>query len=701
MPRISRPTASSDSLRQAFSEGNLERAWRWTRTNPDAQFKDYFRDIYTAYEVAAKKNLGLLRDALTSDTYQPRPACKLFLPKKSGILRPYSLICVEDQIVYQALVNIIAERLPKSAQRRYLVEVFGHLYAGKRSHLFYRKWQRSYRQFSDAIREAHSSGFVYGASFDLTAFYDSIDHVRLGNLLLSMRFDPEFIGFLVNCLRAWTPMNHAEREHHGHGIPQGPQPSGLLAEAVLGRLDAERHVSDDVRYLRYVDDIRLFGRSEHDLRHLLVELDLRSKRLGLYPQSSKINIHRITDIGAEVKSVSRPPELGIRPVHPDQSAIRKRIRELSPRYQVLERNQTRFKWVLAQAAPSKRVSQRLLRILKSRPDLYLSISRYFQRYERLDTDTALRVLNHTREEDLYAAPCAALLRAALGRIPAPLIREYVAYARREYWKKDKLPDRVELRTAAAAWLLSQREMTYQETRGALVLSGEWWMRKELLKFVDVNHVGGPSSAALLNAMLRDRVPDVSLVAAHALAQHGLAVETPRQGTNRLAELALQQLGMVGRVTSRYCGIDAALTDILGRRPLSRSWRTMLGENYRRAVTAVARAKAYLRTDPTAFVMIMDTFHDLLLDQLFQHDGTLGGYQLGNIGGVLNPTSRLAQRYPALYRAADDLHNKRRESELSHPYLKGTSMPTRRLDFRDLTKLKPVLLAGYAELDANW
>jgi hypothetical protein len=194
---------------------------------------------------------------------------------------------------------------------------------------------------------------------------------------------------------------------------------------------------------------------------------------------------------------------------------------------------------------------------------------------------------------------------------------------------------------------------------------------------------------------------VSLIAAHAVAQYGFAVETPRQGVNRLAELALQQLGMIGRVTSRYCGIDAALTEILGRQPLSRSWRTVLGGNYWRAVTAVARARAYLRTDPTAFVMIMDTFHDLLLELLFQHDGTLGGYQPGNIGGVLKPTSRLAQNYPALYGAAHDLHSKRRESELSHPYLRGTSVPTRRLDFRDLTKLKPVLLAGYAELDAKW
>jgi hypothetical protein len=80
---------------------NLQRAWRWVRRNPDAQFKAYFRELYTLYAIADDALLADLQDRLRRRVYQPKPACKLFLPKPSGILRPYTLLTVEDQIAYQ------------------------------------------------------------------------------------------------------------------------------------------------------------------------------------------------------------------------------------------------------------------------------------------------------------------------------------------------------------------------------------------------------------------------------------------------------------------------------------------------------------------------------------------------------------------------------------------------------------------------
>jgi hypothetical protein len=140
------------NIRLAFKADNLERAWAWTKTNSEAMFKNYFRHIYRGYSISATENLADLRRRLTQGTYKPSHAMKLYLPKQSGILRPYSRLCVEDQIVYQAMVNIVAEKLRPRVIRRYYKSVFGHLYAGKRSLFFYRKWQTGYRKFSDALR---------------------------------------------------------------------------------------------------------------------------------------------------------------------------------------------------------------------------------------------------------------------------------------------------------------------------------------------------------------------------------------------------------------------------------------------------------------------------------------------------------------------------------------------------------------------
>ena len=57
-------------------------------------------------------------------------------------------------------------------------------------------------------------------------------------------------------------------------------PLGSWPEVVLKYFD-EAEKPKDVRYFRYVDDIRLFVRTEQALRHELVKLDVRSKEIGL------------------------------------------------------------------------------------------------------------------------------------------------------------------------------------------------------------------------------------------------------------------------------------------------------------------------------------------------------------------------------------------------------------------------------------
>ena len=64
---------------------------------------------------------------LREDTYEPSPAGNVYPPKKSGVLRAYTLLAIEDQITYQALANIVAERLAPKVRHRYRKQVFGHL----------------------------------------------------------------------------------------------------------------------------------------------------------------------------------------------------------------------------------------------------------------------------------------------------------------------------------------------------------------------------------------------------------------------------------------------------------------------------------------------------------------------------------------------------------------------------------------------
>jgi hypothetical protein len=125
------------------------------------------------------------------------------------------------------------------------------------------------------LRHNFANGFRYVATFDLTAFYDSIDHHVLKIFLLRSGIDVDTIGFLLTNLRHWTEATWSGGRgrliFHEHGIPQGPSTSGMLSEVVLQHLDAiGDRKSKDVRYLRYVDDIKIMARDEKSLRRKLI-----------------------------------------------------------------------------------------------------------------------------------------------------------------------------------------------------------------------------------------------------------------------------------------------------------------------------------------------------------------------------------------------------------------------------------------------
>jgi len=252
-------------LRRVFDLNNLRRAYRWLLSNPDPTYKGYFRDAYDAFALASETHLRWIRQEGLNDRYQVSHASKVLQPKPSGSLRSITLLTVQDQIVYQACVNLVADALKRRIGRRYETTIFAHLYGGKSSPFFYRRWQIGYRKFGNKIRKSHAAGFTHIADFDLASFYDSIDHSVLRHFLIDLKIDEDTISFLLDCLKVWTSTtwsNGPKNIYHGHGIPQGPMSSGMLSEAVLLHLDEAGEKGSNTVYIRYVDDVKILAKSE-------------------------------------------------------------------------------------------------------------------------------------------------------------------------------------------------------------------------------------------------------------------------------------------------------------------------------------------------------------------------------------------------------------------------------------------------------
>ncbi len=662
-------------LSRAWSIENLRLAWQRVRSNPDRNYKSHFRSAYSAYAIADEAQLAHLRDRLRRSIYRPGEACKLYLPKASGILRPYSLLCVEDQIVYQALANIVAEKLFPHARHLYLKEVFGHLYAGPASLWFYRKWSEGYKSFNRAAERAFASGYVWAASFDLTAFYDSIDHHVLRQMLAEIGVGRDLATFLTEMLTEWTATS--TRIYHNHGIPQGPLSSGLIAETVLRHFDHNHKTRFDARYLRYVDDIRLFAKREDDLRHCLVRLDRLSKDIGLFPQSSKIDIHKVVRIEDELKLISNPSEPAVANRVVDQSELRRRLAQLAPgRQGYAVQDPTKFKYLVAHATASSMVADRLWKVYESAPHYYPQLVKHLAKFETLPVRQAIRLIDAIEAQELYPAVRAELIRAGVGRFPREGLRKARTRIKALWKPKLQQPD---LSAAIWSWLQEQSHLTSAQQRYALTHAGPSWLLTTLHYETRWLDMGTAQRETLLNHSLRSSSADVALAAAWIVSFANTRVARPIRDIHPQAKILLKELGVVRRANPAVCGIRSAIHEMTGQ-DIAVNWRKLFAGNYKQAEAQIVMCKGYFKTNPTAWVNASDSFIDWLLVGLFAADSSLGTYQIGNVGGI-SSSARLRSKHPALLNLLNLVHGKRLESHLSHAVTKASQRPTRTIPFR--------------------
>ncbi len=480
---------------------------------------------------------------------------------------------------------------------------------------------------------------------------------------------------------------------HNHGIPQGPLPSGLVSEVVLSHFDSLKSRGVDFHYFRYVDDIRLFAKNERDLRRLLVKLDLLSKDIGLFPQSGKIRIHRVKNIEDELKSLSKPTESAIKRKRVDQMKLLKRIKELTPRFAIADA--TRFKYLLAHADPSSELTARLWRVLEMHPEVYTNVCNYLRRYPKLPHVPAERIVEVVRANTLYHSVQAEFIGVADGRLPPAWDDQLANYLRVQWSPSSMDPD---LLARVGTYLMRTGHLTARQVEHACSRARSWWTRATLIDNLDLIHVGTATRDRIVQKGLRDDARDVALAAGWTAFMGEVSLTGSQKYWNRSGSILLREVGLIKRA-SGYCGISMSFQKLDPKMPTV-SWKRLLSAHYTQAERQAVDIVALSQTNITAFVNALDVFNDILLDALFKADGTIGSYTLGEIGAVLGfKTSRFASKYPATFALASQVHEARLSSMYSHPRVRKTSKPTKRIRYRFLGNAKRVLRSAASELCA--
>ena len=230
--------------------------------------------------------------------YSPLADHKVYVPKPSTTLRTMSLMAVPDVIVYQALVNVIADHSHLHLVSHENEHVLGNLYAGTGRRWMLQPWKRQYSKFVKRVEKLYSIGNSWIASTDIVAFYDTIDHERLFNLIRKYCGEDDRLENLFRqCLSKWSA--HNATSTMGRGIPQGSNASDFLANLYLYEIDCKL-ISSGYHYIRYVDDVRILGLDKSTVQRGLILFDLELKCAGLVAQVSKTSVHKIEDIEKEV-----------------------------------------------------------------------------------------------------------------------------------------------------------------------------------------------------------------------------------------------------------------------------------------------------------------------------------------------------------------------------------------------------------------
>ena len=209
-----------------------------------------------------------MTEAIRSGKYKPTAVRRKEIPKPDGGVRKLGIPTVKDRIVQQA----IAQQLMPQYEPKFSEGSYGY---------------RPGRSAQDAIfkiRGYADEGYEWAVQFDLSKYFDTLNHEKLLNLLRETIKDERVIQLIKKFLKSGV-MENGVKIATTEGSPQGGPLSPLLANVYLNEFDWE-YERRGVPVIRYADDIVLLCKSqraaerllESSIRYLEGKLKLRVNR---------------------------------------------------------------------------------------------------------------------------------------------------------------------------------------------------------------------------------------------------------------------------------------------------------------------------------------------------------------------------------------------------------------------------------------
>ena len=275
---------------------NLELAWKRVKLDiPDRVFtRNPFEVKLIEYDLAGY--LDDLNGRIRNDTYNPKPPNICDAPKPGRLVRPGSILAVEDRIVYYACLGACMPNIYETLRwSQGTVDLAYKISNEFENAKWLEKLVIGWRKFHTMSLKKIESDISHVITTDISSYYEHVDIMTLMSDLRSAGVNDNIVNLLRKCLNRWA-------QSTGKGIPQGYAPSDLLGKLYLNSVDLNlRAIGYD--HLRCVDDIRIFCESEVEAQKALVDLAGLLRKRGLSLQSAKTKIYRSDEARAIVDGI--------------------------------------------------------------------------------------------------------------------------------------------------------------------------------------------------------------------------------------------------------------------------------------------------------------------------------------------------------------------------------------------------------------
>jgi len=678
-----------------ISTRNLKLAWRRINTARNLQYKRFYRDFYLVYESAIDENLRELHKKLSAKAWSPNHPRRVYLPKPSGLQRPISLLGIEDQILLQAVANSFADKLRAKRQKIELKTVFSNRLASPKDSIFFtERWQETYYAFQKKCANLFSQGYCWAAHFDLSAYYDTISHDLLIRIIASRDPNSDTWTIVKKWFRTWSAGDTSAMT--GHGIPQGPVASDFIAEAFFLPIDLKLTKAGSP-YLRYVDDIRLFGKTKNIVLNTAIKLEQECRHRGLIPQSAKFDIRELkspTDAMGALPSIS--PSDGKDTTEPLMTAAEAMgiLKSAIDGRPMKIKDKSRFRYVMYRAPADTKFLNAVLKLLPHHPEHIDAFAAYFTNFGKR------RKIARDAFSLLKSGSPYFYVRGELWQIVARLggleeLREGLPLAREDAKKRS---DCMVLSWGVMHFLMRCERDGLARLGRRLV--SECPTSRALLApiFPDREFTRTGHAKTLLQGTLEEQLAAARELQRREVSLNSLGLR--QKDLSSSCKNALRALGVIQRRhRTESDWIAERLTRLYGCADI-RIWHMLLNTEYEHASQILIEAEARFPGPYSDWLPLQDSFNDIVVRQFFSflkarglpgHSKTVGGNNKHvDYGTLIQENSDFDKNHNKIATQLRLLHVRRNRLPGSHPYDKKGGKQNRWLKKRERDNLVPKL-----------